>query len=310
MVTISEAEMKKIIDMVEDYKIYDAAKFFLERVDNGDEKIAEETIQKYKSIIGKHEKVVRNFKKTVTCIEQLSDDMDNDEGWELLGDDDGIRCLYQRYNERGDDLEYHCVRLESEVDTPLFNFSSQLYEMDLFTTWIPSFWGVGLTKVDCDHHSVMEMNSILELAFPPIIMSNRIANIDVRIYDTFETMNKVVICIDDEEHGKIPDGYARARMHRSGITIKPTERKTADVKMLFRVNAELSIVPEWLIDVAFSKLARSIMEMIKNSTGVTDNEPYLTRYSDPENKFYNYLRKRIKEVIPEQLPTVPPVRQV
>merc|ERR1719188_75320 len=52
----------------------------------------------------------------------------------------GIRCLYQSHPSG-----FVRIRMDAQVDAPLFDLLSLLREIELWHTWAPSFGGIGLS---------------------------------------------------------------------------------------------------------------------------------------------------------------------
>lgn len=77
--------------------------------------------------------------------------------------------------------------------------------------------------------------------------------------------------------------------------------------MLIRVDPQVALVPDWLIDATFRHFARSILIMIIDATVITKSHDYHQRMTDPSNPFYAFLRRRIAEALPSQLVHIPNV---
>lgn len=204
-----------------------------------------------------------------------------------------------------DGATYHCMKLEAEVLCPLFHFASMLYEMDLYPTWIPSVWGLGMSQCIVDHYDTLAMNTKMQFSLPPLVMSDREVDMSVHIFDYFDETGKTFITLESRD-SEPTDGFVACRLLRSGVVIEPRQERSK-MTMLIRVDPNVAIVPDWLIDAAFKHFARSILVMIIDATIITKSTEFHRRMTDPSNPFYAFLRRRIAEALPSQLVHIPNV---
>jgi hypothetical protein len=81
--------------------------------------------------------------KAVAEVQRAHAELDaSAEGWEKMRDYDGISTLYKK--EEGTD--FHTLRVEGNVQAPLFNILAVFYEIDLFKLWLPTYQMLGLKE--------------------------------------------------------------------------------------------------------------------------------------------------------------------
>merc|ERR1712100_247074 len=74
---------------------------------------------------------------------------------------------------------------------------------------------------------------------------------------------------------------------------------SADVKMS---------VPRWLLNLAMRQFAFLLLWRFQQAVELTYDEDYQARMCDPNNPFYQLMRRRIAEELPEQCALIPPLR--
>jgi len=80
---------------------------------------------------------------------RLRESCSSDDGWTLQNESHDVRTLYKN---NSDTPNVHSVRLDGDVDAPVFMILALFHEVDLFTRWIPSYALVGLNFAKCVHH--------------------------------------------------------------------------------------------------------------------------------------------------------------
>jgi len=292
-------EVLRLMEGKEDIK---AAKLLTKLIEeSGEDKDLEYFLTKEEECRGKEDDL-RNLIRRYSTVERIRSEVEDDEGWELLCDEDGIQSRYQSIEEDGQ--IYHCVKLEAEVECPLYHFASMLYEMDLYPTWIPTVWGLGMSNCIADHYDSLAIDTRMQFALPPVIMSNREVHVDVRIFDYFDETGKIIVILENREDTEPSEGFIAAKLMRSGVVIEPHDEKSK-VTMLIRVDPQLSFVPHWLIDATFRHFAKTIFTMMIEGIPATKTEEYHKRMTDASNPFYAFLRRRIAETLPSQLAHIP-----
>ena len=78
------------------------------------------------------------------------------------------------------------------------------------------------------------------------------------------------------------------------------------VQICVNLDPKIELVPDWLIDFAVRNLAFLILLAIRKAVEIVKNDPdYHARMTDPKNAFYNHIRRRINESIPEESVWIP-----
>lgn len=79
---------------------------------------------------------------------------------------------------------------------------------------------------------------------------------------------------------------------------------------MINVDPQIAVVPTWLIDFAVRNLGFLILLAIRRAVNIVKEDPeYHTRMTDPDNSFYQHIRRRITASIPGEAQFIPPVRE-
>ena len=73
----------------------------------------------------------------------------SDDGWSLQKESHDVKTYYQTSASQSG---LHSVRLDGDVDAPVFMLLCLFHEVDLFTRWIPSYALLGLGFAKCVAH--------------------------------------------------------------------------------------------------------------------------------------------------------------
>ncbi len=84
-----------------------------------------------------------------SSMDALREQCLTDDGWTLQKESHAVRTLY-RTSDHSPGV--HSVRLDGDVDAPVFIILCLLHEVDLFTRWIPSYSLLGLGFAKCVAH--------------------------------------------------------------------------------------------------------------------------------------------------------------
>jgi len=262
---------------------------------------------------GNTRKKLNDLKQVYNRVVSLRQSLAGDEGWEIQRDSDGIRCLYQ-----GHASGYVRIRLDAEIDAPMFDLLALLREVDLWNRWMPSFAGLGLS-----HSLFVGQASILNMCFSirvnlPWPLKARSCNFAV---DGIDCMNsddapqQVVVLLDSryaQENcpEKLPDGSrtdVAVDIFDSGVIITPAEvagTKHSLMQVISVIDPKMP-VPAWLVNLAVRKLCYLIAVQIRQAVSVTRTPEYLSVVADPESPFYTFIRRRMGESLPTQLELAP-----
>eukprot|EP00929_Paragymnodinium_shiwhaense_P027397 TRINITY_DN16092_c0_g1_i2.p1 TRINITY_DN16092_c0_g1~~TRINITY_DN16092_c0_g1_i2.p1 ORF type:complete len:399 (-),score=82.76 TRINITY_DN16092_c0_g1_i2:17-1213(-) len=241
----------------------------------------------------------------------------SDDGWEVQRDHDGIRCLYQEHSSG-----FVRLRLDAEVDAPMFDIIALMREVDLWKRWVPSFGGLGLL-----HSRQLGQTSILNMCFHvevgmPWPLATRCATFAVDGVDCMteeDTPQQVAVLLDcnlaqnncSEKISDVVSGDAMpVLLWDSGVIITPAEvAGTKHTLMQIIIVADPKMyVPRWLVNLAVRNFCYLLMVQIKKAIRVTRTEEYLSATADPTNQFYAFIRRRLKESLPAQYAAAPTVR--
>ena len=105
------------------------------------------------------------------------------------------------------------------------------------------------------------------------------------------------------------DESTKADFHSpSGVLLTPLGGGKTRVQICVQLDPKIELVPDWLIDFAVRNLAFLILLAIRRAVEIVKSDPeYHSRMTDPKNSFYNHIRRRIAESLPEECVWIPDV---
>ncbi len=72
------------------------------------------------------------------------------------------------------------------------------------------------------------------------------------------------------------------------------------------LDPKIDLVPDWLIDFGVRNLAFLIILAIRRAVEIVKSDAdYHSRMTDPTSPFYNHIRRRISESLPEEMSWIP-----
>ena len=261
-----------------------------------------------KDIAVPHDIPVEEISARIGLVQELRALASSDEKWTLQRDSDGIRTLFREMNADG----AYSIRLEGQVESPMFDVLALFHEVDLYTKWIPSYSMLGVRETAIlEAPSPVELITRITCAVPPPF-SDR----EVVIYsDGIDCLDEpdckqIVVLVTSIEHDKAPIGEYLVRadvIAPSGLLLTPRGDGTTDVCIIMNINPKVDVIPVWLIDLAVRNLAYLILVAIRAASSVVKDEAYQERMRDVSHPFYSFLRKRLAESMPNQLQYLPEI---
>ncbi len=108
--------------------------------------------------------IVDSIRTRAQSMIDLREACSSDDGWILQKESHSVRTLYRQHSESPG---VHSVRLDGDVEAPVFTILALFHEVDLFTKWIPSYALLGLTFAKCVYHpSPTELFVHMQVAIP------------------------------------------------------------------------------------------------------------------------------------------------
>ena len=247
--------------------------------------------------------------KRVSSLDDLRDVCRSDIGWILQKESKGIRTFYRHDSSN---RHIHSIRLDGEVDAPLFILLAMLHEVDLFHKWIPTYAFLGLEfATQIAHPSPTELLVHLSVNVPwPF--RNRYCffhcdGIDC-MDDTEEAQIGVIISnrTNEAEFNISPTGVKTHFHPPSGILLTPLDDGRTRVQIVVNLDPQIALIPEWLIDIAVRSLAYLIILQFRKAVEIVKSDPeYHKRMTSQDSDFYNHIKRRIRESLPNEVQYIP-----
>ena len=78
---------------------------------------------------------IEAIRRRVDSLSKLRSVCLSEDGWNVQKESEGLRTLYRNLE---DSAHIHSIRLDGDVDAPIFTLLTLFHEIDLVTKWIPS----------------------------------------------------------------------------------------------------------------------------------------------------------------------------
>lgn len=247
---------------------------------------------------------IESIRYRVDCLNKLREACLSNDGWSLQRESEDLRTFYRNLEGTSN---IHSIRLDGDVDAPVFTLLALFHEVDLFKKWIPSYSFLGLSFSRLlDHPSPTELIVHLSFNVPWPFQSRytlfRCEGIDCM--DDKENPQIAVILNNltcEEDYGVEDPGVKTTFYDPSGILLTPLGAGKTRVQIVVNVDPQIPLVPDWLIDLAVRNLAFLIVYRIRAAVEIVkDDDEYMQRSNDPQSAFYEHLRRRFRESWPDE----------
>lgn len=252
---------------------------------------------------------IDNIRRRVNALKSLRASCQSDDGWVLQKETHNVRTLY-RNNQTHPHI--HSIRLDGDVEAPVFILLALLHEVDMFSKWIPtySFLGLNFARL-ISHPSPTELLVHINIHIPwPF--TNRYCffhcdGIDCMDDPDSPHIGVIMNNLTSETENGVTDDSVKTDFHPpSGVLLTPLGQGTTKVQVVVNLDPKIALVPDWLIDFAVRNLAFLIVLQFRKAVEIVKRDPeYQKRMADPENEFYAHVRRRITESLPQEAKFLP-----
>merc|ERR1712072_1369825 len=96
-------------------------------------------------------------------LDELEKLLHSNEGWTSHKHRDHVTVMYKKR----ENLHIYTIRIEADLQAPLFNILTVLNEVDLYKKWLPSFdWPTRLGLVECERLALLGRVSQVAMPWP------------------------------------------------------------------------------------------------------------------------------------------------
>lgn len=249
------------------------------------------------------------IRERVAGLYMLRETCGSDAGWVLQKESNRVRTLYRNTSASS---HIHSIQLDGVVAAPVFTLLALFHEVDLFCRWLPTYslLGLNFTRLIA-HPSPTELLVHLNIDVPwPF--TNRYCFFHCDGIDCMDDPNGAQIGViltnlTSEKDFKVEDDGVKTTFHSpSGVLLTPLGGGMTQVQIVVNVDPQIPLVPDWLIDFAVRNLAHLIILQVRKAVEIVKNDAgYTRRMRDPKNKFYNHIKRRIRESLPQESEYLP-----
>ena len=252
---------------------------------------------------------IDNIRRRVDSLASLRVSCESDHGWVLQKETHKVRTLYQNNPSRS---HVHSIRLDGDVEAPVFILLALLHEVDMFSKWLPSYSFLGLNFARLiSHPSPTELLVHLNIHVPwPF--TNRYCFFHCDGIDCMDDPDRPQIGVilnnlsSEAENGVKDDSVKTDFYAPSGVLLTPLGDGRTKVQVVVNLDPKIALVPDWLIDLAVRNLAFLIILQFRKAVEIVKQDPeYLKRMADPGNEFYAHIKRRIRESLPDEAKYLP-----
>lgn len=266
----------------------------------------------------------QSIKREHAEVQSLLERFNTEECWDkVVSNKNGIKTMFKK----NADSPLFSVRVDSVINTNIFNILAILMEIDLYTRWVPSAFGAGLKDVQV----FKDLDRFKKLAHFKCGLPFPFTNRDCVIYgygvDLLEEENKIlaiVRSVDDmqeeienineerEQEENLEDistienalkeglnipketsSYVRILVKEGGFLLTPIDDNSSTLSFIFTADPKMSYIPSYLINWGLKFSANYAMQTLI-TTSLNIDEVYQERMAQ-KSDVYEYLKKRLEE---------------
>ena len=189
---------------------------------------------------------------------------------------------------------------EAEIDVPMFNFITLMYEIDLYHTWVP------FCKTSTAVANLSRTRKLLYQEYNVPLIATRQACLYGYGANLLHTDGVVVIVsksCDQNTHFKnvkLPEigRGKRAVVHMMGCIVRPISYEKIHATIITNFDPMIKLVPYKIMNYFSRKLAKGMFKKIIKKAKNFEGSEYQKRMNMPENReFYEFLEKSQKEYL-------------
>eukprot|EP01126_Amoeba_proteus_P013735 TRINITY_DN15889_c0_g1_i2.p1 TRINITY_DN15889_c0_g1~~TRINITY_DN15889_c0_g1_i2.p1 ORF type:complete len:295 (-),score=58.67 TRINITY_DN15889_c0_g1_i2:83-967(-) len=190
---------------------------------------------------------------------------------------------------------------EGVISCDLFQMSSIINEVDLYSYLVPPLMGYGLTKCD----DVARTDRLRVLAHAQVTLPWPISNREL-LLDGFGVdmldLGMIMVAVRDYDSQTSPIGvvpelkYPKINIFRGGALIKPLHNNKILFSLVASVDLKLRWIPNYFFDWAMNTFAPHVFQYlarVAEGVGKKEDCPYKSRI-ESRIQFYGYLRERLQ----------------
>lgn len=273
--------LQKIFELYEEDKLHDAFSMYNEIKDV------------YKISLKNHP----NLSELIQDWEEISlalKSFDDNEGWITESQDENIEIRFKQIP----GTPTVSMLTEGELDVGMFNVVTMLYEIDLYTEWVP-FCNKSqcLHKLSRSRMIAMQEYGVRGLATKQTLVYGYGCNL-------LQSRGFIMIVsksCDDSSHFKgvelpIDPNVGRAKVNYCGFILKPISRTKTYLKLLTNFDPCIPIIPYSILNWFTRKYSKGFFEKIANNAKNFEGSKWQTRMESPENYyFYRHMGNSLEE---------------
>ena len=241
--------------------------------------------------------VIHCLHSDFTELQRLEEALASDTGWSHSSNHNNIHTTY-----RADDTRTQTIRVQGVIQACAFNVMAVISELDLYSTWMPHFHGLGVKYCNEIHHvSRMRKYGQVITGFPwPF------ANREMNVYgfgsDALLETGRVLVAVKSVSPKDTPTEYplpycpkkhVLSTIHFGGFRFKPIGRHETELGLLFNLDFDLPHIPPQFINFFTKLIAPTVFTNIQ-AVAQSLSPEYQVRIDRDEYNLYSFIKTRLE----------------
>lgn len=256
-------------------------------------------------------------------LERVRSSFAGDIGWTSRGSAYGFRVFTRGGAAFGELLS---LRVEGNVDVPIFDLLALLHEVDLWSTWAPTLCGLGLRSASFVAEAGPLRKIVHVVVHLPWPFQDRALAVGAEVADCLDDLGdsprQLIILLDSAEayshfplecSQRIPtdEGRRRIDLDASAIVLTPLDGSdaaraagrgsrgaaSARTRLQALMSAKVDIsIPRWLLNLATDTMSCLVLYCLcRQAAKISQLKAYQERLQQQDHRFYAVMRPRLAQ---------------
>jgi hypothetical protein len=226
--------------------------------------------------------IVERLRTKLAALSEVESLLMSGSSWDTVSDRDGVRVQYCPSADSGT----HNFKITARVRAPLFNLLAVVYEVDLYSEWMPR------VKQARQLHAASRFEKTVHLELEAVWpVANRDCVVDGFGVDKLaEEGALLVVLVQAAGEALSPaEGVVRALVHVGGFRLTRVSPEETGVEMVLNVDPCLPVIPHWLLNWATGHVLHWLFLRMERAAAFEEDSEYGRRVAGNRG-VYQHLR--------------------